>query len=207
MLNKYLKNVATNVAFSLCYASLFVLIGFAAFNDKLDYYIALVDTTVINLNNNVLKEITYNKETKRLINYPSYGEKYGDVVIKSLNVEAPLFFGDSLNILRHGVGHYAGSYFPGEGGTIILAAHNAYNLFGNLYTIEIGEKVEINTNYGSFTYKIYDAKIVKETDINADIVNHDKETLVLYTCYPTNTYGRKTQRFIVYADLVGENYE
>ena len=34
--------------------------------------------------------------------------------------------GDTLDILRYGVGHYAGSFFPGEGGSVIFAAHNNY---------------------------------------------------------------------------------
>ena len=39
-----------------------------------------------------------------------------------MKLELPIYHGDTLKILRKGVGHYAGSYFPGENGTVLLAA-------------------------------------------------------------------------------------
>ena len=199
---------ATNVAISFCFTAIFVLIVFFSYNKKINYYTSLINTTAINDNLKIeQKDTSYNTSTKRLVNYPDYGSKYATIKIEKINIELPLYHGDSLNILKNGVGHYAGSYFPGEGGTIIIAAHNSSNLFGNIPSLKKGDKIEIDTTYGVFTYVVDSFKIIDENDLSAFKIEHEQEKLIMYTCYPTNTLGNKTQRYVVYAYRVGDNNE
>ncbi len=148
-------------------------------------------------------------EAKKLIVLPKHGSKYATLEIPSINLKLPVYYGDTKKILRYGVGHYIGSYFPGENGTIIYAAHNDPGYFNKLDKVNVGDIVTINASYGTFKYQVYDTKVVKETNIAAFDVNHDGEVLLMYTCWPINrsVFGRKTQRYLVYAKKIGDNYE
>lgn len=49
----------------------------------------------------------------QITNYPNYGSKYGDVSFPAISLNLPLYFGDTLQILKNGgIGHSSGSYFP-----------------------------------------------------------------------------------------------
>ena len=201
-----LKTFATNVAFSFCFTAIFVLIVFFIFNKKINYYSSLINTTAINTSiKKEQKDTSLDLNKKRLINYPDYGSKYATIEIEKINLKLPVYHGDSLSILRHGVGHYAGSYFPGEGGTTILAAHNSENFFGNITLLKKGDRIVLDTTYGMFTYEVDNYKVVNEKDLSAFGIEHDNEKLIMYTCYPTNTLGNKTERYVVYAYKVGDN--
>ena len=204
-----IKTFATNVAISFFFAAIFILLIYIFGNSKINHYASIINTVAVSEINEKEVASVYKVETKRIINYPSYGKKYGNVVISKINLNLPLYHGDSLSILRYGVGHYAGSYFPGEGGTVILAAHNDVGYFHRLPELEKGDIVKLETNYGTFEYKVDSHKIVKETDLASFPIQKEKDMLIMYTCYPINrsVVGRKTQRYVVYAYLVGDSDE
>ena len=204
MINK-IKTVATNIAIAFFFTAIFVLCYYFVIEGKLSKYINLINTTAVKKSSDEYRESSYNFETNKLINYPKYGKKYATLRIKSINLELPIYHGDTLKILRHGVGHFAGSYFPGENGTIILAAHNTKGYFDKLDELKNGDKIIINADYASFEYEVYDTKIVKETEEDAFEIQHNEERLIMYTCYPINQniVGRKTKRYVVYAKKVG----
>ena len=199
-----IKTVATNVAIAFFFTAIFVLLYYYIVEEKLSLYINLINKTAVK---NVEEERTtsYNFETSKLLNYPQYGKKFATLNIKSISMDLPIYHGDNLKILRYGVGHYAGSYFPGENGTIILAAHNTNGFFNKLDKIKKGDKVIIKANYAGFEYEVYDMKVVSEKDLNAFKIQHEEERLIMYTCYPINrsVVGRKTKRYVVYAKKVG----
>lgn len=191
---------------AIMFIILIAVIIFVLFGSRISMAISLVNKVSIDTSNVVLKDVKLNSVTKRLESYPEYGTKYGDLRIDSLDVDLPLYYGDTLSILRNGVGHSSGSYFPGEGGTIVCMAHNTRGYLYNLSDIEIGDNIVITTTYGEFTYKVEETKIVPETQVDAVSVSHGEEMLILYTCYPTNTFGHATQRFITYSKLVDAQY-
>ena len=191
---------------AIMFIILIAVIIFVLFGSRISMAISLVNKVSIDTSNVVLKDVKLNSVTKRLESYPEYGTKYGDLSIDSLDVDLPLYYGDTLSILRNGVGHSSGSYFPGEGGTIVCMAHNTRGYLYNLSDIEIGDNIVITTTYGEFTYKVEETKIVPETQVDAVSVSHGEEMLILYTCYPTNTFGHATKRFITYSKLVDAQY-
>lgn len=191
---------------AIMFIILIAVIIFVLFGSRISMAISLINKVSIDTSNVVLKDVKLNSITKRLESYPEYGTKYGDLSIDSLDVDLPLYYGDTLSILRNGVGHSSGSYFPGEGGTIVCMAHNTIGYLYNLSDIEIGANIVITTTYGKFTYKVEETKIVPETQVDAVSVSHGEEMLILYTCYPTNTFGHATQRFITYSKLVDAQY-
>lgn len=206
MFNK--KKFASNVAISFFFASLFV-VGFYLFlENTVSSYVSLINTTAVK-GSDEEKIAKYDSVSKKLIAYPKFGSKYATIYIDSIDLKLPVYYGDTKKILKLGVGHYNGSYFPGENGTIIYAAHNNPGYFDKLDKVKIDDEIIIEASYGTFKYKVIETKVVKETDLVAFDVGSDKEILLLYTCWPINrsVFGRKTQRLIVYAKKVGDNYE
>ena len=64
---------------------------------------------------------------------------------------------------------------------------------------------EVQTNYGHYTYKVSNTKVVKADDSSAYNLSEEHENLILYTCYPFGdvTKNRK-ERFFVYCDRIDD---
>lgn len=150
---------------------------------------------------NEFKETTIN-ENKKLARYPDYGSKYATIEIPQIDVNLPVYFGDTLEILKKGVGHSSGSYFPGEGGSIIYMGHNSADVFRRFSELKIDNEIIVKTTYGEFKYKIYDMQLINEKELDKLPVQRDKEILMVYTCYPFNNIGYATQRYVVYAEPI-----
>lgn len=147
------------------------------------------------------EQTVISEEKRTLQNYPEYGTQYATIEIDKIDVNLPVYFGDTLEILKKGVGHSSGSYFPGEGGSIIYMGHNSKNMFRRFSELQIGNEIKVTTSYGEYTYKIYDMQLIKETETDKLPIQRDKEILMIYTCYPFNNVGYATQRYVVYAEL------
>ena len=175
------------------------------FGAKIDETISIVSKISISTDQKEIKPIEF--ENKKLKNYPEYGTQYATIQIPSINVDVPVYFGDTLEILKKGVGHSSGSYFPGEGGSIIYMGHNSKNMFRRFSEVKKGDKITVKTSYGEFNYKIYDMQLIKETETDKLPIQDQKEILMVYTCYPFNNIGYATQRYVLYAELEngGEN--
>ena len=173
---------------------------------NLDKYLNLLNFMSVNVKEVEDSTIKYDSNTKKIINYPKYGEVFADLIIPSIKLNTVVYHGDDYEILNKGVGHYAGSMFPSENASIILASHNSKQ-FKNLYDVKINDIVTIKTNYGTFKYKIYETKVIKYDDTKQIPIKYGEEILMMYTCYPRNVIGFAEKRFVVYAKLVEENYE
>ena len=134
-----------------------------------------------------------------LLHRPMYGTQYAKIKIPSINLELPLYYGEGLDLLKNGIGQDSNSYFPGEGGTILCMGHNFKSFLAKLPETQKGDKIEIETSYGTFEYTIYQSKIVHETDLGAAPIQNEEEMLIIYTCYPINNIGHAYQRYLVYA--------
>ena len=77
--------------------------------------------------------------------------------------------------------------------------HNFKSFLSRLPEARIGDKIEIETSYGTFEYTIYKSSIVHETDLGAAPIQQDEEILIIYTCNPINNIGHAYQRYLVYA--------
>ena len=202
MLNNLTRIIKTTIL-SVIVAFLLVSIFFIGvkifFGQQIEEVITLADYITLEKNNNI-KELVFNPDTG-LISYPEYETKYGKIKIDKINVDLPVYYGDTMDVLKKGVGHSSGSYFPGEGGSIIYMGHNSKKVFRNFSKLERGDKIEVDTTYGKFTYKIYDMKIISETDFDKLPIQKNKEILMVYTCYPFKNIGYTTKRYVVYAEL------
>lgn len=202
MSNKILNTLKPTIL-SVIVAFLFTFIFFlgvkVALGQTIDEAITLLNYITI-VNSEDSEPIVFDPELG-LKNYPAYGKKYAKIEIPSIGVNLPVYFGDALELLQKGVGHSTGSYFPGEGGSIVYMGHNSQKVFRRFSELQKGDKIKVTTDYGKFTYKIYDMKLIKETEIDKIPIQKEKEILMVYTCYPFNNVGYASKRYVVYANL------
>ena len=207
---KKVKAIVKNLAVAFFFTAFFIFLVLILFQKKIDKAVTLINkVAVVSASKDKKKaNIKLNKVEKRLVEYPNYGDVFGTIKIPSQSIEASIYHGDALRLLKYGVGHHAGTYFPGEGGTILIAGHNTYAQFRNLPNIKVSDEIIIEAIYGTYTYKVERTDILEAKVFNESLsINSEKEELILYTCYPVDTPGFKTKRFIVYASLVGEANE
>lgn len=206
MHNKILKigkEIAEQLTISFFVSAISVLFIYFSFYDKINNYLSLISIITITQKQVEKQEVRFDSVKKRLAVYPTWGSIWATIEIPSIGVKAPVYHGDTLDILKYGVGHYSGSYFPGEGGSIILPAHNSREYFMYIPNLKLDDEVIIKANYGTFTYKVTDKKIIKNDDMKSLPIQNEKEILMMYTCWPINVIGIKANRYVVYTELVG----
>lgn len=216
MQNKTIKEVLKATIFSIIVAFFIVIIicsiSIKFGKEKFLMAINLIDIiTVDNESDEVLvtpvlqtfeteeSEKEEQQQTTVLMNCPSYGSKYATLKIPSVGIELPIYYGKTLDLLKNGIGHDNDSYFPGEGGSIILMGHNFSKFLGKLPNAKIGDTIQITADYGEFNYTIYDTQIVNENDVDKVPIQEKEEILMIYTCWPINNIGYATERYVVYA--------
>ncbi|SMQ83298.1 sortase A [Bacillus sp. OV166] len=129
---------------------------------------------------------------------PEMGETVGLLAIPKIKAELAIIEGTDPDDLEKGVGHYKGAYYPGDQGQIVLSGHRD-TVFRKLGELEIGDSLKMEMPYGSYTYEIIDTKIVKSDDTSIITLQHNKEELILTTCYPFSYIGNAPKRYIIYA--------
>ena len=200
-ISKTLK--ATIINFIVAFLVILIILGGVrlALGQKMDEAVTLLNYFAVNLNDKKMTEIVY-EEQYGLRSYPEYGSEYATIEIDKIDVNLPVYFGSTLEILKDGVGHDIGSYFTGEGGSIIYMGHNSKNVFRRFSELQIGDMIKVNTTYGEFNYEIYDMKLIEEDEKDKLPIQRNEEILMIYTCYPFNNIGYTTQRYVVYSRLV-----
>lgn len=141
-----------------------------------------------------------NSHGRLIVPFFYIGDQFGTISIPSVEIEVGVFQGDSEQQFKKGAGKYAGSYYPGQDGNILIAAHRT-NYFRNFEYLEVGDLVYIETTYGQFTYRIRELRIINGGD-NSIADPTAAEQLTLYTCYPFVYIGNAPQRFVVICDLI-----
>lgn len=199
MQNKILKLLKATII-KIMVAFLFVVIVFSLYKICLENKFETVAGVVrIFAANRELKTLDPVLDGNILLHRPIYGKQYARIKIPSIDVDLPLYYGEGLDLLKKGIGQDSNSYFPGEGGTILCMGHNFKSFLARLPEIKIGDKIIVETSYGTFEYTMYESKIVHETDLGAAPIQQEEERLIIYTCYPINNIGHAYQRYLVYA--------
>lgn len=206
-LKKLGKEFAKQFAISFFFCCFIFVILYFLFAGKVTKYISLISASTYKNESIEIKPIKFDISKKALTRYPKFKELWATLKIAEIDLELPVYHDDTLDILKNGVGHYIGSYFPGEGGSIVLAAHNNKGFFRRLPELVEGSEIVIEATYGTFTYKLIRTDIINYKDTSKLPIQSNEELLMLYTCYPITAVGLTTERYVVYARLVGEVYE
>ena len=198
------KAIISSLIIAFFYSATIIFIISLFFGSTIKKGLSILNTLSLNLEYGTNENVHFDKIKKRLTSHPSWGSEFGRIKIPSIMVDIPIYHGDDTPQLARGAGHYAGSKFPGEGGSIILAAHNSHGLFYTLPQIKIKDHITVETIYGNFEYEVYDTKIADYRNEDAFPIQNEEEILILYTCYPVDNIWYVNDRFIAYAKLVGD---
>lgn len=200
-----MKNVFKAAVMSIIVAFLFIVLIYTAIyvciGDQIIEAISLINKVAIDNSKENIGIAEIKLTDNKIEEYPGFGEQYGTIKIESIGVDLPLYYGNTLDILKNGVGQSSGGYFPSEGGSIICMGHNFSSFLASLPNTKDGDEIVIDTSYGSFSYEIYDRKIIDDDDFDALPIQKEEEILMLYTCYPIPNIGHSTQRYVIYAKL------
>ncbi|WP_420641741.1 sortase [Candidatus Leptofilum sp.] len=136
---------------------------------------------------------------------PTPGPEQARIIeIPSIGVNAPIVAGVyDWEQLKRGVGHHTGSALPGQGGNMVLAAHNDIygEIFRDLNKLSPGDEFTVSTGARSYTYVVTKIEIVEPTEVEV-MAPTDHASATLISCYP---YRINTQRIVVFADLKTNN--
>ena len=205
-MRKFIKKTIIATIISLIVALLIVIATVVItkyfFGAKIEEIITLANLVTISDDNKDEHIDPILNEQNLIENRPAFGEKYATIKIPKIDKNLPVYFGDSLDVLKEGVGHSSASYFPGEGRSIVYMGHNSPKVFRRLGELQKGDEITVTTAYGEYKYKVYDIQLIKETEYEKLNIQEDKEILMVYTCYPFINIGHATQRYVVFAERV-----
>jgi sortase A len=120
--------------------------------------------------------------------------------VPAIKYNSAVVEGVTLRNLENGPGHYPTTAWPGERGTVGIAAHNVYWLaFAQLRP---GEVVIVRTQKVVVTYVITATKVTNPNDMTV-LAPTPAHRLALTTCYPLWAGAFATQRFILFGIQVG----
>ena len=121
------------------------------------------------------------------------------ISIPALNVDSPIVQGDGWEQLKKGVAQHIGSGNPGQGGNVVLSAHN--DVYGQLFRfldkLAPGDLVILYTMQRQYVYVVTGTAIVEPTQVEVMSPTSDP-TVTLISCYP---YLVNKQRIVVFAKL------
>ena len=118
----------------------------------------------------------------------------GRLEIPALDLSVRIYQGTDSKTLAKGIGHFEDTSI--WNGNVCLAAHNrgTNNYFGQIHTLNIGDKITLTTKLGTRTYQVTDVSKVSETD-RSGLADASENLLTLYTC----VRNQRDQRWCVTA--------
>ena len=131
---------------------------------------------------------------------PEEDTEFAYLSIPSLDLEAVVFEGVTVETLRKGPAHMPWTPLPGQPGNAVISGHRTTygRPFFDFDQLKPGDRIEIETVIGTHLYVVRDSFVVKPTDV---WVTDDREGgwLTLTTCNPKFS---ARERLIITAELV-----
>jgi LPXTG-site transpeptidase (sortase) family protein len=157
------------------------------------YFTRSYSKRVLSFNNSDSSLVQVEKVEKKIYAKPISLE------IPSLKINLPVeesqIVDEVWRISEKGASHLNTSASPGEGGNVVLYAHNKKLLFGLVRQVKKDAEILVSTeDKKSWKYKVIETVIVTPDDISY-VLPKSEETLTLYTC----TGFADSKRFIVIA--------
>lgn len=105
----------------------------------------------------------------------------GTLKIPSIGVSVKIYQGTDTAQRAKDAGHFTDTSI--WDGNVCLAGHNrgSHGIFGDLHTLDVGDKVTLTTKLGTRTYAVSSVKKISETD-NTDTASTSENCITLYTC-------------------------
>jgi sortase A len=133
---------------------------------------------------------------------PAAGTLLGRLQAPSVKLSTVVLEGSDDATLSRGSGHIEDTPFPGEAGNVGIAGHRD-TTFRALRNIHIGDPLVYTAGGRLYRYRISKTMIVGPDDVYV-LDPTPQPALTLVTCYPFEFVGHAPRRFIVRAELTGE---
>jgi sortase A len=133
---------------------------------------------------------------------PAAGTMLGRLEAPSVKLSTTVLEGSDDATLSRGSGHIEDTPFPGQPGNVGIAGHRD-TTFRALRHIHVGDALEFKTADRLYRYRISKTMIVGPDDVYV-LDPTAAPALTLVTCYPFEFVGHAPRRFIVRAEMVGE---
>jgi sortase A len=133
---------------------------------------------------------------------PAAGTRLGRLTAPSVKLSTVVLEGSDDRTLTRGSGHIEDTPLPGQSGNVGIAGHRD-TTFRALRNIHVGDTLEYSTVDRLYRYRISKTMIVGPDDVYV-LDPTPQPALTLVTCYPFEYIGHAPRRFIVRANLVGE---
>jgi sortase A len=137
---------------------------------------------------------------RRLQRHAAPGSPVGSIHIPRIGADFVVVQGTGTAELEKGPGVYAGTRFPGTGGTTAIAGHRTTWLapFRRINELRPGDHIALDMPYAHFLYTVSGHRVVEPTDVIAATAQLGYSRLVLSACTPLFSAA---QRILVYARL------
>lgn len=130
------------------------------------------------------------------------GDEVGWLLIPSIDMKYPVYWGTDDDTLKQGVGYHEGDFtVPPDGLRHTVLSGHRDTVFQELGDLEEGESMYIQFEDVQYEYEIQKTWITDAEDRTV-IVNKDEPVLTLTTCYPFSFLGAAPDRYIIEAPLV-----
>ena len=155
-----------------------------------------IEKVRLNYSNNIIQDVTNNELTSEEKNNDIINELtlkidgenvLGVITIEKINFEGLVYKGTSVETLDKGVGHIESS--PYLNGNVCLAAHNTKELWGNLHTLQNGDKIKYVSFLGTKEYIVDNIVEISETDWSL-LQDTEENKLTLITCIKNKPFYR-----------------
>ncbi len=129
----------------------------------------------------------------------------GYVMFPSLGESTALLQGDinddQIAAMDRGVSHDPRSSMPGESGNTVLAGHREL-FFKHFLDLNVGDDVIVNVGDNIYVYEIIDYEVIDPEQAEKVFYSNDEDLLVMYTCYPIESWKPFNNRLVVKATPV-----
>jgi LPXTG-site transpeptidase (sortase) family protein len=127
----------------------------------------------------------------------------GRLELRRLGLSVIAREGTAPALLARAAGHIPATALPGEPGNAAFAAHRD-TFFRPLESVRAGDEVVVTTATGRHRYVVRDTRVVSPRDVSV-LEPTPRPTLTLITCFPFRYIGPAPERFVVRAELAGED--
>ncbi|HEY1455604.1 MAG TPA: class D sortase [Candidatus Dormibacteraeota bacterium] len=128
---------------------------------------------------------------------PIHGVDFA-INVPRLGYYAAVKEGVDSGVLYAGPGHYPTTMWPGQPGTVGVAAHNVYWI--NFPQLAKGDEIDLETRYGTYRYHVTGSEIVNPDNRTVLVPDSDGYHLTLTTCWPLWAGAFATQRYVIFTD-------
>ena len=127
----------------------------------------------------------------------------GVLTIPSIDLEMPIYLGATYEHMAKGATHLSQTSLPigGENTNCVIAGHRGWQgapYFLYLDKIVVGDEVTITNLWETLTYKVCEIRVIEPNDIDAVLIQPERDMLTLITCHPYASGGR--YRLVIYCE-------